>query len=245
MNNNKATLIIICAVLILVGTFVYNYNSYAEAANTDIIEETMSQENQSVGVVPNTKSISEVLSETKKLQSMQNTEILYISNEKIIVNTDVSLLVFDFEKKKIVRALDSSDFRRKNNLSYGGISFKVSKDGEEIYIVSNDEKDDSDIYCYNLKDDNTIKIKSLEDKEIYNGSCKKDEVDYSKDDYINNNTGAFRNWRLLDHKHMEDGNVGYLFYDGALNPDSNLFSMLVLTINTSDKSLETYGIDYK
>lgn len=146
MNNNKATLIIICAVLILVGTFVYNYNSYAEAANTDIIEETMSQENQSVGVVPNTKSISEVLSETKKLQSMQNTEILYISNEKIIVNTDVSLLVFDFEKKKIVRALDSSDFRRENNLSYGGTSFKVSKDGSEIYIVSDKEKDESDIY---------------------------------------------------------------------------------------------------
>ena len=245
MNKNKVILLIMSAVLIVGGSGIYTYNSFAKPANTDIVDETVSEEEEAVEVIPNTKSISEVLAETKKLQSMQNTEILYISDKNIIVNTDVSLLVFDFEKNKIVRALDSADFRRKNNLSYGGTSFKVSKDGEEIYIVSDKENDESDIYCYNLKDDNTTKIKSLSDKEIYDGRCKKDEIDYSKDDYINNTTGAFRNKKLLDHKHMEDGNVGYLFYDEALNPDSNLFEMLVLTINTSNKNLELYGIDYK
>ncbi len=122
MNKNKIILLIISALLIVGGSLVYAYNSFAKPANTDIVDETVSEEEEAVEVIPNTKSISEVLAETKKLH---------------------------------------------------------------------------------------------------------------------------RNKKLLDHKHMEDGNVGYLFYDEALNPDSNLFEMLVLTINTSNKSLETYGIDYK
>ena len=122
MNKNKIILLIISALLIVGGSLVYAYNSFAKPANTDIVDETVSEEEEAVEVIPNTKSISEVLAETKKLH---------------------------------------------------------------------------------------------------------------------------RNKKLLDQKHMEDGNVGYLFYDEALNPDSNLFEMLVLTINTSNKSLETYGIDYK
>lgn len=244
MKKTKVILLLISVITILVVSGIYFYNYNIKQVNAEVTEENIAEtEKEEVVVTPNTKSISEVLAKTKKLQSMQSTDILYVSDDKIIINTDVSLLVFDFKTKSIVRALDLSDFRRNNNLSYGKTSFKVSKDGMEIYIVSGE--DEGDIYCYNLDADNIKNIKSLSEKEIYNGNCITNEIDYSKDDYINNNTGYFRNWELIDHKHTNEGKIGYIFYDSYLTPDSNDFSMGILILNTENKSFETYGIDYK
>ncbi|SFU44682.1 hypothetical protein SAMN04487886_102919 [Clostridium sp. DSM 8431] len=244
MKKTKVILLLISVITILVVSGIYFYNYNIKQVNAEVTEENIAEtEKEEVVVTPNTKSISEVLAKTKKLQSMQSTDILYVSDDKIIINTDVSLLVFDFKTKSIVRALDLSDFRRNNNLSYGKTSFKVSKDGMEIYIVSGE--DEGDIYCYNLDADNIKNIKSLSEKEIYNGNCITNEIDYSKDDYINNNTGYFRNWELIDHKYTNEGKIGYIFYDSYLTPDSNDFSMGILILNTENKSFETYGIDYK
>lgn len=170
----------------------------------------------------NIKTKDEVLAEILKSQISCFTEIAYASNDKVILNGTIGLIVYDLINKKISRAIDLTSINMNHIQGDTVTIFEVSKDGSQILMYNDPSSDDK--YLYDVESDSLehTSLKGFTDKYIHLPLSDSDIHNFT-DKYLEENDD-------IDMAHfakIDDNTICILEYPEDLNKISELKVMII------------------
>lgn len=155
----------------------------------------------------NNEVLDDVLSKIKDKQNPFFTELTYVSNDKVILNGNVGLIVYDLKNRKIIRAVYLTDINMTHVQGDDVSIFQADDDGEKIlmynsifYFNSSDEEEKKKKrelegrYLYDIKSDSLLKtdIDKIEKQYIIRKfnreNTDKNDFDYIDSVYIDDDT---------------------------------------------------------
>lgn len=137
IKSRKGVSVLLCICLMMFGTSVCLYGCNR---NTDNINGKNAQRKL------NNEDMSKVIEKIKNNQHPFFTELVYVSQDKVIFNGTVGLIVYDLQNRVIARAIDLTDLHM--NLIQGDdvTIFESDEDGSKILMYN-------DIFTYKYTDD--------------------------------------------------------------------------------------------
>lgn len=200
IKNRKRVLLLLCICLMIFGMSVCLYGCNK---NTDNVNGKNTQQKL------NNEDMNEVIEEIRNKQHPFFTELVYVSRDKVIFNGTVGLIVYDLQKREIVRAIDLTDIHM--NLIQGDdvTIFESNKDGKKILMyndifaykhtdggefVKTEKKELEGRYLYDVESDilDTTDIEKVENKyaleRFEKENTEESDKEYLNSAYIDKNT---------------------------------------------------------
>lgn len=146
--------VLLCICLMIIGTTVCLYGCNR---NTDNVSEEKAQQKL------NNEEMDGIIEKIINKQHPFFVELIYVSQDKVIFNGTVGLIVYDLQKREIVRAIDLTDIHMNHIQGDDVTIFESDNDGNKILMYN-------DIFPYKPTDDGNfveIEKKELEGRYLY------------------------------------------------------------------------------
>ncbi|GAA0077018.1 hypothetical protein UT300005_13960 [Clostridium sp. CTA-5] len=215
--------------MILVLIMIITLENYFIGCGTKNIKEIKTSKETS------DKNMNEVIKEIRESQIACFTEIAYASKDKVILHGDVGLIVYNMVNKQIYRAIDLKCINMNHIQGDKVTILDVNKDANQILIYNDDidDKDDKDIYLYNIENDTLEKT-----------DTKKFTPDYDKRDYFD--FERFKKYTDMDIVSncfkIDDSNVCYLIYPKESGGAEGISYLQIVILNKETNEEKRYTI---
>jgi len=197
----------------------------------------------------NKKDKNTVLLKASKEQVGAFTEIAYASKDRVIINSDFSLMVFNLNEEKIIRAIDLKEIDMNHMQGDIVTIVRVKNDGSEVLMYNdafyineeakkNNPCDDKSIYLYKVEDDTLNKINTNNMDDYYDGKREEDYIGSDNNTYLS----KYKDWHNLDCRHIDEKNICFLLQN---NEDSgkvgfSRFKILIVNTETNEEKVYSY-----
>ena len=173
IKNKTMKLICVCLIFFVISSCFCGCN-YRENSN-------ISKEN--VVDKLNNEEMDDVIDKIINKQHPFFAELIYVSQDKVIFNGTVGLIVYDLQKREIVRAIDLTDIHMNHIQGDDVTIFESSNDGNKILMYN-------DIFPYKHTDDGDFiesEKKELEGRYLYdveNDILAKTDIEKIENKYV-------------------------------------------------------------
>ena len=173
-------------------------------------------------------NIDKVIKETEKTQISSFTELVYASKDRVILNGDVSLIVYDLHNQKIDRAVDIKSIDMNHIQGDIVTIFKVNSKADQILMYNSSlDNSDNNKYLYDIENDTLCEtnINSFDDE--YDGKKQFDEIDTYNNEYIKKHSGM----ECIDYKYIDKNNVCFLMHSRKYGNLKGISHLKILQVN--------------
>lgn len=254
--RNKSWLVffIMLFILALAGC---GENADKEIKSTEIEESKVKEENtekeqidiseRKEGKILKKNDFEYTINKAKEWEILGFEHMIYASNDKAIISGCTALLVYDFNEKRITRALDVGVLEMNHDQGDMCTNFIFNKDGSKVLMYNDDPsiKDKSqtkNIYLYEIDKDVLSQVDYITLEDQY-----KPKSDYKHiNSFDNEYTNKYTDMHMLEHIYIYiyDNNICFLLVPNESNGKRGITDLMFLVVNTETKDEKVYRINF-
>lgn len=252
--RNKSWLVffIMLFILALAGC---GENADKEIKSTEIEESKVKEENtekeqidiseRKEGKILKKNDFEYTINKAKEWEILGFEHMIYASNDKAIISGYTALLVYDFNEKRITRALDVGVLEMNHDQGDMCTNFIFNKDGSKVLMYNDDPsiKDKSqtkNIYLYEIDKDVLSEVDYITLEDEY-----KPKNDYEQiKSYDNEYTNKYTDKHVIDYRYIDDNNICFLLAPNQSNGKIEITELIFLVVNTENKDEKVYKISF-
>ena len=252
--RNKSWLVffIMLFILALAGC---GENADKEIKSTEIEESKVKEENtekeqidiseRKEGKILKKNDFEYTINKAKEWEILGFEHMIYASNDKAIISGCTALLVYDFNEKRITRALDVGVLDMNHNQGDITTNFIFNKEGSKVLMYNDDfsikdKGEIKNIYLYEIDKDVLSEVDYTTVEDEYKPKNNYEQINSFDNEYTNKYTDK----HMLDYRYIDDNNICFLLVPNESNGKRGITELMFLVVNTETKDEKVCTINF-